>query len=537
MEQNESAIVTGHILFFDAIGYSTLTSDEQVVVFRQLQEFVGNCAAVIEASAKDELVRSPSGDGMALVFFDSCSSPLRCAVELADRIDREKSFRVRMGLHSGPVTRLVDINGTPSVSGDGINTSQRVMDFGDGGHILMSLEHATFLQEARDPAANECYDIGIATAKHGRRIHLFNYHRPAIGTADIPIKVRNDDEWTRPKSLRLGTSGRNIMVASIQILGWLITKPFQWRTHVSQIDPRLTPNFSIIDLTGLQIRRNRDLRKLLIQVYLICPGIMTLVIWLALTPLGLNPAWWIGTMWAMALVVSVLLGVGASLICMCVLTFDAVIQAPIIDIFGYASALNQIALAVVIVWAAVAFSAVFPTPRPPSALREILAAIATFLIVLITATGLVMLATGRPPLQIAGIIAVATFVLINLVIGLRWKKWSRGFVLGQALGLVAAAGYFAVAGVNGNGLLLRLQQGINNGVGDAVWWGIVFAFAERMAGARAAIVAGLLLSAFKNIVPTPWAFLPLVALGITYAMLRKLSLARARLAGEALAAT
>jgi class 3 adenylate cyclase len=528
-------MVTAHIFFVDAVGYSTLNSDQQTVVFRQLQEFVSDCSAVIDASAQDKLVRSPSGDGMALVFFDHCSSPLRCACELMDRIEKEGAFKARMGIHTGEVARLVDINGVASVSGDGINTAQRVMDFGDSGHILMSLQHATCLQAARDPAANECHDIGVATAKHGKRIHLFNFHRPAVGSPDVPVKVRLDDQWLRPKALRLGTSGRNSFFASFQILGWLLTQPFRWRDHVSQIDPRLTPNFSLIDLTGPQIRRNRDLRQLLLQVYLICPAILSFLIWGVLTPLGLNPAWWMGTMWATGLVTSVLLGVGASLVFLYVFTFDAVVQAPIIAIFGYASATNQIALTIVIVWAAVALSAVFPTPRPPSALREVLSAIATFFIVIVIITGLVALGIGRPPLQVAGIVAAASFILITVVIGLRWKRWSRGFVLGQVVGVLAVAGYFVTARVTSGSFLVRLQQGISNGIGDAIWWGLTFALAERMAGARAAIIAGLLLSAFKNIVPTPWALLPLVALWTTYAIVRRRSLAKVRLASEGVA--
>jgi class 3 adenylate cyclase len=528
-------MVTAHILFVDAVGYSTLSSDQQTVVFRQLQEFVGDCSAVIDAAAQDQLVRSPSGDGMALVFFDHCSSPLRCACELMDRIEREGAFKARMGIHTGEVARLVDINSVASVSGDGINTAQRVMDFGDGGHILMSLQHATSLQEARDPAANECYDIGVATAKHGKRIHLFNFHRPAVGSPDVPVKVRQDDQWLRPKTLRLGTSGRNIFFAALQILGWLLTQPFRWRTHVSQIDPRLTPNFSVIDLTGPQILRNRDLRQLLIQVYVICPAILFLLVWAVLMPLGLNPnpAWWIGTMWAASLVTSVLLGVGASLISLCVLTFAAVVHGPIIAIFGVASAANQIALAVVMIWSAVAWSAVFPTHRPPSALREILCAIATFFVALITIIGLVTLAAGRPPLQVAGIIAASSFILINVVIGLRWKRWSRGFVLGQVLGVLAAVQYFATAGATGDSFLLRLQQGISNGIGDAIWGGLTFALGEKMAGARSAIIAGLLLSTCKNIVvTTPWALLPFIGIWTTYAILRRRSLAKAGLGGD-----
>jgi class 3 adenylate cyclase len=535
MEEVTLPMVTAHILFIDAVGYSTLTSSQQAGVFQSLQELVGECSAVVEAGSTDNLVRSPSGDGMALVFFSNCSSPLRCACELADKLAKDGTFRVRMGIHTGDVARMIDINGTASVSGDGINTAQRVMDFGDGGHILMSLEHAKCLQQARDPAANECYDIGIATAKHGRRIHLFNFHRTAAGTPDVPVKVRKDDEWIRPKTLRLGTSGQNILFASLQILGWLLASPFQWRIHVNQIDPRLTPNFSVIDLTGPQIFRNRDLRQLLIQAYVICPVLLALLIWGVLTPLGLNTPWWIGTMWATGLVSSVLLGVGASLVFMCLLTFDAVVQAPIIAIFGYASAANQIALTAVMIWAAVAMSAVFPSPRPPSALREILTALGTFLLVVVIIGIVVALAVGRSPLQVAGIVAVAAFILINVVIGVRWKQWSRGFVFGQALGTLAAAGYFAIVGATGESILLRLQQGISNGIGDAIWWGFAFAIAEKIASARAAIIAGLLLSAFKNVVPTPWSFLPLVALWTTYSILRQRSLAKQQRAIEALA--
>jgi hypothetical protein len=226
---------------------------------------------------------------------------------------------------------------------------------------------------------------------------------------------------------------------------------------------------------------------------------------------------------------------GASLVCMCVFTFDAVVQAPIIEIFGYASAGNQIALTIVMIWGAVALSAVFPTLRSPSALREILSAIATFFIVLIIIIGLVALCAGRPPLHVAGLIAASSFILITVIIGLRWKRWSRGFVLGQVMGVLAAGNYFAIAEATGGSFLLRLQQGIANGIGDGIWWGLAFALAERMSGARAAIIAGLLLAALKNIVATPWTLLPLVALWTAYAFIRRRSLAKARILNEQVA--
>ncbi len=305
--------------------------------------------------------------------------------------------------------------------------------------------------------------------------------------------------------------------------------------------PRLTPNFSVIDLTGPQIRRNRDLRQLLIQVYLICPAMLTLLIWAVLTPfasrLGINVAWWIGSMWAFGLLSSVLLGVGAGLVSFVILTFDAVVQAPAIGVFGHASIANQIALTAICVWAAVALSAVFPTRRLYSALREIFAAIVSFLAVLIIWITVLALMAGRPPLGIAAIMAATAFILINVVIGLRWKRWSRGFVFGQLLGLIAAAGTISSVGATGENFMLMLQKGMNSGLGAAILWAAAFSLAEKIAGGRAAVMGGLMVTAFQNIVPTVWSFLPLVALWTTYAMLRRGSLARARNAAAALASS
>ncbi len=530
MPEIASPKVLAHILFADVVGYSNLTSDQQTTVIRHLQEFVNDCAPVAEAA--DNLVRLPTGDGMALVFFDQCSSPLRCACELADKIEKDTTFRVRMGIHTGEVTRHLDINGTANVSGDGINTAQRVMDFGDGGHILMSLEHATCLQETRDPAANECYDIGVATAKHGKRVHLFNFHRSAVGLPEVPVRVRQDDEWLRPKTLRLGTSGRNIIFAAVQILGWLFVSPRHWRAHVTQIDPRLTPNFSVIDLTGPQLRRNRDLRELLLQVYLICPALLTLLIWVVLTPLSapldINIFWWIGTMWAIGLVFSVLLGVGAGLVGFVFLTFDALVQAPIIGLFGQNSAANQITVAAVCVWAAFAWSAVFPTRRSYDAVREVAGALLGFGIVVVLWGTVIALAANRPPLIVGAIMAAAAFIFINIVIGLRCQRWSRGFVFGQVLGVVAGLGTMSAILAPGTDALHALRHGLVNGIGDAVLWALAFAIAEKVSGTRAAVIGALMISAVRNITLTPWSVLPFLALWGAYVVLRRRSLARAR---------
>ena len=532
MPSSVSPLLTAHVLFTDVVGYSRLSSDQQSVVFRRLQEYVNDCEAVVEAARDQHVVRIPSGDGMALAFFDRCSNPLRCACELADKIDRDGSFSVRMGIHTGEVTRLLDINGRENVSGEGINTAQRVMDFGDGGHILMSVQYATCLQEAHDPAAHECYDIGIATAKHGTRIHLFNFHRPAVGMSEVPVKVRQDDEWIRPQTLRLGTSGHNIFLATLQILGWLFVSPRHWRVHVTQIDPRLTPNFSVIDLSGPQLRRNRDLRELLLQVYVICPCLLTLLIWAVLTPiassLNINVAFWIGVMWAGGLIFSVLLGVGAGLVGFVLLTIDAVVQGPAIGLFGVASAANQIALAIVCVWAAFALAAIFPNRRSYSAIREVLAALAGFLLVIVILVALSVVAAGRSALFGGVTMAVTVFILINVVTGLRWRQWSRGFVVGQVLGMLAGAATISVVGATGTGFYFHLRQGIIYNLGNTVLWVTAFAVAEKIGGFRAAILAGLMFAASQNIAQTLWSILPLSALWLSYALIRRRSLARAK---------
>ncbi|CAN5426899.1 hypothetical protein BH20VER3_BH20VER3_03060 [soil metagenome] len=536
MPSSASPLVIAHVLFTDVVGYSRLTSDQQSVVFRRLQEYVNDCEAVVEAAREQQVLRIPSGDGMALAFFGHCSNPLRCACELADKIEHDGSFTVRMGIHTGEVTRLLDINGRENVSGEGINTAQRVMDFGDGGHILMSVQHATCLQEAHDPAANECYDIGVATAKHGARIHLFNFHRSAVGTPEIPVKVRQDDEWIRPQTLRLGTSGHNIFLATLQILGWLFVSPRHWRVHITQIDPRLTPNFSVIDLSWPQLRRNRDLRELLLQVYVICPCLLTLLIWAVLTPIaaGLNiyVAWWIGAMWAGGLIFSVLLGVGAGLVGFVLLTFDAVVQAPAIGLFGNASAANQIALTIVCVWAAFALAAIFPNRRAYSAIREVLAAWAGFLLVIIILVAVSVVVANRPALFGGVAMAVAVFILINVVTGLRWKQWSRGFVVGQVLGVLAGVATISVAGATGTTFFLSLRLGIVYTLGNTVLWATAFALAEKIGGFRAAIMAGLMFATSQNITQTLWSILPFSALWVSYALIRRRSLARARLAAS-----
>lgn len=507
----------------DAIGYSTLPSEQQAIVFRQLQDLVSECATVANAAQDGNVVRTPTGDGMALAFFDHCSSPLRCALELVDLIQNDRSFSLRMGIHTGAVVRQPDINGNPNVSGDGINIAQRVMDFGDGGHILMSLEYASLLQQSGDPAAADCYDIGVATAKHGKRVHLFNYHRPAAGTVDIPVKVRKDDQWIRPKELHLGTTGRNIVLATLQIIGWLLVAPSKWQKHVTQIDPRLEPNFSVIDLSGAQIRRNRDLRQLLIQGYIICPFLsaaVTLLGFWALhavsVPAALFSIAMIATMGSLA---AVLLGTGVGFVAFVILLFQALVEVPLGSLFGPGSLPDLIALGAVCAWAAVALSAVLPMKRRYPAWREIVVAVAASSLVYIAYAAIVAPAAGRAPIYRAISVGFVMFLMATIVLGLRWKRWSRGFVFGQFVGLATAVALFARASTPSSPLRFLLA-GATEGWVDAVLWAAAFAIADKFSGARAAVLSGLVMTCLYNV--TGWKLLiPLAFLFVSYALLKR----------------
>ena len=126
----------GHVLFMDLVGYSKFLLDEQRELLQRLAEIVRNTEQVLAAETADKLIRLPAGDGMALVFFNSPEAPVQCAIEITKKLKEYPQLKLRMGIHSGPVNEVRDVNGRANVAGAGINVAQRVMDCGDAGHIL-----------------------------------------------------------------------------------------------------------------------------------------------------------------------------------------------------------------------------------------------------------------------------------------------------------------------------------------------------------------------------------------------------------------
>jgi TolB-like protein/Tfp pilus assembly protein PilF len=178
----------GHVLFIDIVGYSKLLNEEQKERLNQLTEIALATTPVREAT-DEQLVRLPTGDGMALVFHHSAEEPARCALEIAEALQKHPELPVRMGIHSGPVNKVTDVSGRTNLAGAGINMAQRVMDCGDAGHILLSQHVADDLVHSRQ-WASRLRDLGECEVKHGVRLHLVNLYAEPLGNAAIPKKFQ-----------------------------------------------------------------------------------------------------------------------------------------------------------------------------------------------------------------------------------------------------------------------------------------------------------------------------------------------------------
>src|SRR5712692_5264441 len=170
----------GHVLFIDIIGYSKLLITEQSELLRKLTEIVRETEQFRIAEAEGKLVRLPTGDGMALVFRNNPEAPVKCALELSKKLKVHPELSVRMGIHSGPVNEVADVNERTNITGAGINVAQRVMDCGDAGHILLSKRVADDLEQYPRWRPH-LHDLGECEVKHGARLHAVNLYTEELG--------------------------------------------------------------------------------------------------------------------------------------------------------------------------------------------------------------------------------------------------------------------------------------------------------------------------------------------------------------------
>ena len=183
-----------HLLLIDVVGYSKLLVNDQVESLQQLNRIVRGTDCFRAAEAKDKLIRLPTGDGMALLFFETPEQPVHCALEIAQALQSQPEIQVRMGIHSGPVNQVPDVNDRINIAGAGINIAQRVLDCGDAGHILLSKRIADDLGQYRhwQPYLQ---DFGECEVKHGLRLHLVNLYKNGLGNPRVPEKFKRRKRW------------------------------------------------------------------------------------------------------------------------------------------------------------------------------------------------------------------------------------------------------------------------------------------------------------------------------------------------------
>jgi TolB-like protein len=187
--KKEIELEIAHVLFADIVGYSKLPVTQQRAVIDQLNEIVRSTDEFQAAEKAGRLIKIPTGDGMALVFYHNPEAPVECALEIARGSKDKPELRLRMGVHSGPVSGVVDVNGKANVAGAGINLAQRVMDCGDAGHILLSKHVAEDLEQYPhwQPYLHE---LGESEVKHGVRISVVNLYTEELGNPAVPEKLR-----------------------------------------------------------------------------------------------------------------------------------------------------------------------------------------------------------------------------------------------------------------------------------------------------------------------------------------------------------
>src|SRR5438876_4205231 len=197
----------GHVLFIDIVSYSKLLINEQSEQMQELKEIVRGAEQFRRAEAEGKLLRLPTGDGGALVFRTSPEAPVLCAMEIAKALKDYPNLHLRMGIHSGPVNEISDLNEQANIAGAGINVAQRVMDCGDAGHILLS-KHVADDLEQYSQWRSHLHDLGECEVKHGMRVHVVNLYTEELGNPKLPEKFKSERGRKKTTTATGASAGR-----------------------------------------------------------------------------------------------------------------------------------------------------------------------------------------------------------------------------------------------------------------------------------------------------------------------------------------
>src|SRR2546430_1680125 len=214
--KKEIELEIAYVLFLDLVGYSKLVTSEQRRLLELLNQIVHKTEHFRAAEAKDRLITVPTGDGMALVFYNTPEAPVECALEVTSAASEHPELKLRMGIHSGPVSGVVDVSGRSNIAGAGINMAQRVMDCGDAGHVLISKHMAEDLEQYGH-WKRHLHDLGECEVKHGVRVSVVNLYTENLGNPEVPQKFRQARKGTAPVVREKKGRGKSWVIAAALI--------------------------------------------------------------------------------------------------------------------------------------------------------------------------------------------------------------------------------------------------------------------------------------------------------------------------------
>jgi TolB-like protein/class 3 adenylate cyclase/Tfp pilus assembly protein PilF len=218
--KKEIELEIAYVLFVDIVGYSKLLIDQQRRSLESLNQIVRGTDQFHKAEANHRLITIPTGDGMALVFYNTPEAPVECALEICRAVKKHPDLQLRMGVHSGPVSGVVDVSGRANIAGAGINIAQRVMDCGDTGHILLSKHVAEDLQHLGH-WQKHLHDLGEAEVKHGSRVSVVNLYTEELGNPEVPqkfLQARHKAAAAVPIAAEKPRTNRSWMIAAAVII-------------------------------------------------------------------------------------------------------------------------------------------------------------------------------------------------------------------------------------------------------------------------------------------------------------------------------
>ncbi len=228
--KKEVQLEIAHILFIDIVGYSKLSSNDQHAAVEELNQIARASEQSQRAEAMGRLIKIPTGDGMALVFYTSPEAPAQCAVEISRALKEHPRLQVRMGIHSGPVSGVVDVTERANLTGAGINMAKRVMDCGDAGHILLSKHVAEDLEEYEKwrPLLR---DLGSCEAKHGMRVSVVNLYDDQFGNAKLPRRFETLQK--RRTRLRWAATAAGLLALVAIVAGIVLFSRYRVRSALA----------------------------------------------------------------------------------------------------------------------------------------------------------------------------------------------------------------------------------------------------------------------------------------------------------------